>query len=107
VKNHSHHARPRAAPNSIWRKHNGGSGLDKAEFDRYFEGAEVGHAIRLGKMWRLPSPVLLGTLRKSRAGFRPPQSYHYWKLDDRVRMGGDVFASRIKALRVAACQSRI
>jgi len=95
-----------AAPRSIWRKHNGGSGLERAEFDRYFEGAEVGHAIRIGKVWQLPSPVLLGTLRKRRAGFRPPQSYHYWKLDDLLRMGGDVFTSRIKAPRAAERRSR-
>lgn len=80
-----------AAPKSIWRKHNGGSGLEKAEFDRYFEGVEVGYAISISKVWQLPSPVLLGTLRKRRAGFRPPQSYHYWEPDELHRMGGAAF----------------
>lgn len=81
-----------APPCAIWRKHNGGCGLEKAEFDRYFDGVEVGYAIRIGKVWQLPTPVLLGTLRKRRAGFRPPQSYHYWKPDDLHRIGGSDFA---------------
>jgi predicted transcriptional regulator len=95
-----------AAPRTIWRKHNGGSGLEKAEFDRYFDGVTVGHAIRIGKVWRLPSPVPLETLRKRQRGFRPPQSYHYWKLDELLRIGGPAFASRIKSPRAAALVRR-
>jgi predicted transcriptional regulator len=95
-----------ATPGSIWRKHNGSSGLAKAEFDDYFEGTQVGHAIRIGKVWQLPSPVLLGTLRKRRAGFRPPQSYHYWKLEDLLRLGGDAFTTRIKAPSTTASPIR-
>jgi predicted transcriptional regulator len=82
-----------ASPSSIWNQHNGGGGLERGEFDRYFEGVDIGHAIRIGKVWELPSPIPLGTLRKRRAGFRPPQSYHYWKLDDILRISGDVFTS--------------
>jgi predicted transcriptional regulator len=78
-----------ATPRHIWRKHNEGSGLAKTEFDRYFEGVSIGYAIRIGKMWKHPAPIPLGTLRKRKAGFRPPQSYHYWKLDELVRLGGD------------------
>ena len=85
-----------AAPSSIWRKHNGGSGLSKCEFDGYFAGASVGYAICIGRLWRLPEPVLLNTLRKRRAGFRPPQSYHYWNLDELLRVGGEVFSSRLE-----------
>lgn len=84
-----------ASPLAIWRKHNGGSGLGRAEFDRYFDGTDVGYAIRIGKLWKLPCPIPLGTLRNRRSGFRPPQSYHYWQLDDLLRMGGDVFSSGI------------
>lgn len=85
----------RGGPGSIWKKHNGGSGLCKAEFDRYFDGTSVGYAIQIGKLWRLPSPVPLGTLRKRRSGFRPPQSYHYWPLDEIFQVGGDSLSSRV------------
>ncbi len=91
-----------ASPLAIWRKHNGGSGLSKAEFDRYYQGTDVGYAIRIGKLWELPIPIPLGTLRKRRSGFRPPQSYHYWQLDDLLRMGGDVFSSGIGRTKRAA-----
>jgi len=85
-----------AAPNSIWRKFNGGSGLTKRGFDRYFAGASVGYAIRIGKRWKIQEPVPLNTLRLRRAGFRPPQSYHYWKLDELLQISGEVFSSRVK-----------
>ena len=77
-----------ATPNSIWRKHNGGSGLTKREFDSYFSEASIGYAIQIGKVWKIQEPIPLNTLRKRRAGFRPPQSYHYWCLDDLLQMGG-------------------
>jgi len=85
-----------AAPSSIWRKHNGGSGLTKREFDAYFVGASKGYAIRIGRFWKLPETVPLKTLRKRRVGFRPPQSYHYWNLDELLLMGGDSISERIR-----------
>ena len=85
-----------AAPSSIWRKHNGGSGLTKLEFDTYFSGVSVGYALRIGKFWKLPEPVALNILRKRHAGFRPPQSYHYWNLDELLLVGGDKVVSHIR-----------
>lgn len=85
-----------ATPQYIWRKHNGGSGLERDEFDRYFAGVTTGYAIRIGKLWKHPIPVLLETLRKRRVGFRPPQGYHYWQRDELLRVGGDGLPSRIK-----------
>lgn len=84
------------SPNHIWRKHNQGSGLTRDEFDRYFAAVEVGYAIRIGKLWRLPEPVPLPTLRSRRKGFRPPQSYQYWSLEDLLIVGGGAFASRAR-----------
>lgn len=86
-----------AAPSLIWRKFNGGSGLTKRGFDTYFAGASVGYAIRIGKHWKIQEPVPLNTLRKRRAGFRPPQSYHYWKLDELLQISGEAFSSRVKS----------
>lgn len=84
-----------AQPSYIWKKHNGGSGLNKAEFDKYFDGAEIGYAIQIGKLWKLPVAIPLGTLRERFSGFRPPQSYHYWSMDEIYRMGGEMFTSRV------------
>jgi predicted transcriptional regulator len=78
-----------ATPRHIWRRHNGGSGLGKEEFDRYFAGTDRGYAIRIGRLWKHPVPISLGTLRRRRLGFCPPQGYHYWQRDDLLRVGGD------------------
>ena len=85
-----------AAPDSIWRKHNGGSGLTKREFDSYFSRVSVGYAIQIGKVWKILEPVPLNTLRRRRAGFRPPQGYHYWELDELLQIGGTALSSRVK-----------
>jgi predicted transcriptional regulator len=89
-------------PKNIWRKHNGGSGLVKAEFDQYFAGVSIGYAIQIGKLWKHPAPVMLGTLRELRTGFRPPQSYHYWKRDELLRVGGKDLLSRVQVRRKLA-----
>ncbi len=85
-----------ATPSYIWKRHNGGGGLTKKEFDSYFSDAAVGYAIQIGKVWKVPQPVSLHTLRKRRADFRPPQSYHYWKLDELLEIGGTALSSRVK-----------
>lgn len=83
-----------AAPGSIWRKFNKECGLTKQEFDGYFAGASVGHAICIGRFWKLAETVPLQTLRKRRAGFRPPQSFHYWNLDELYMVSGAAFSLR-------------
>ncbi len=95
-----------AAPSSIWRKFNGGSGLTKREFDNYFAEASVGYAIRIGKRWKIQEPIPLNTLRKRRSGFRPPQSYHYWKLDELLQISGVAFSSRVKNRTFIAASHR-
>lgn len=78
-----------ASPSTIWRRYSNKSGLSKLEFFTYFEGAGIGHAIRIRKLWKLPRPISLKALRRRHAGFRPPQSYHYWNFEDLLALGGD------------------
>jgi predicted transcriptional regulator len=87
-----------AKPSGIWRRHNGGSGLTKKEFDTYFAGAAKGYAIEIGRLWKHPVPVPLDTLRSRRAGFSPPQGYHYWQRDELLRVGGDGLPKRVAKL---------
>jgi predicted transcriptional regulator len=84
-----------ATPKQIWRQHNGEGGLEKDEFDRYFEGKTTGYAIQIGKRWELPCPISLQTLRQLHGGFRPPQSYHYWKLDELLSLGRRALSTQI------------
>lgn len=71
-----------AKPENIWRKHKEESGVTKQQFDAYLDGVEVGYAIQIGSVRRLPDPILLSTIRERREGFRPPQSYHYLSKPD-------------------------
>jgi predicted transcriptional regulator len=94
------------SPGALWREFNGGSGLTKKEFDDYFAGVKTGYAIRIGRRWQLDEPVLLNSLRKRRASFRPPQSYHYWKRDELAVIGGIAFANHILKESRAGSDSR-
>ena len=95
-----------STPKNIWRRHNGGSGLEKKEFDRYFAGADKGYAIQIGEVWKHRIPISLGKLRRRRIGFRPPQGYHYWQRDDLLRVGGDGLPRRLSTSRKIAQVTR-
>jgi type I restriction enzyme S subunit len=83
------------APALIWKNYRSATGLSRSEFDDYFAESTIGYAIEVGKHWRLTKPVRLKTLRKRRTGFRPPQSYHYWDVDELLAFGGGHFARRV------------
>jgi predicted transcriptional regulator len=63
------------APNTVWRKYGAVSGLSKAEFMNYFEGAVVASAMALSGSKKLKTPVTLDALRIVIPGFHPPQFY--------------------------------
>ncbi len=86
-----------AAPSLIWSQCKGRVSLSKVEFDSYFDGTSVGYAIRIGKLWPFEKTVTLNTLRKKQASFRPPQSYHYWNLQDLMTVGGEGVSSHLCA----------
>ena len=62
---------------ALWQMHGPGSGLLHHEFQKYFEGLEVGAALTLTRprafSWQIP----LQDLRARPQGFRPPQSFAY------------------------------
>lgn len=67
------------AVNSIWKKYHASLGVQKQEFQEYFDGLEKGYAIELSKVRKLSKSVTLGKLQKE-FGIRPPQSYMF--IDD-------------------------
>lgn len=66
-----------ASPRKLWQAVAGDAGLTRNEFFKYFSGASLGFGIRLRKVWSLPKPVALISLRRNWHRFRPPQSYQY------------------------------
>ncbi|WP_419926406.1 ASCH domain-containing protein [Candidatus Poriferisocius sp.] len=61
----------------LWREHRSRCALTYHEFQRYFEGVEVGTALTLAQPQSLSSKVPLQDLRAKPTGFRPPQSFAY------------------------------
>ena len=77
-------------PHKFWKKYERVSGVEKKEFDDYYDGRTQGAAIRIGKVFRLDTPLALDRA----AGLsRPPQSFRYLKpriiqrLLERVALG--------------------
>ncbi len=65
------------SPFEIWASHGPRTGIDRSEYDAYFEGARVAAAISLGEVKALRSSRPLAELRKRLNGFSPPQSFRY------------------------------
>lgn len=71
-------AEVKVAPTSqIWREHGRETGISQSEYIDYFEGLDDAVAIKLVNIRRLDKPRPLQDLRRSIAGFQPPQSYRY------------------------------
>lgn len=67
------------SPAKLWEEVKYIAGVSRAEFDSYYEGAEVGVGIfiNLDSLRELNSPMDLNRLRQEWPKFQPPQSYRY------------------------------
>jgi len=63
-------------PQKMWRKISQISGITKAEFDKYFEGATQAVAIEIEEAQKFLKPLALEDLKKKH-GIQPPQSFRY------------------------------
>src|ERR1035437_1926519 len=68
-----------ASPSALWKKIGKKSGVTRKEFFAYFHGKTEAHALVIKRAWKLPVAICLTALRRSKGGFRPPQSFHYLK----------------------------
>lgn len=60
----------------LWVRHAEDACISKEEFDRYFQGVEIGYAVFLEQVMSLETPVSAQALRR-KFGLAPPQSYCY------------------------------
>ncbi|MFF0014703.1 ASCH domain-containing protein [Streptomyces sp. NPDC005374] len=65
-----------ASPSEVWKRHRSETGISRAEYDTYMDGAAQASALLLEAPERLEEPVPLAHLRAGGA-FHPPQSYRY------------------------------
>ena len=65
------------APEEVWEKVSGRGRVDKREFDAYFEGSSVAHALEISDVWEYENPIKLDELRIRFLNFVVPQSWRY------------------------------
>lgn len=63
------------SPTELWKQLGKLTGISKIEFDDYFMGRAVGHALILNDIVRLARPLSLETIRETVEGFHPPQFF--------------------------------
>ena len=64
-------------PESVWSEVASRAGVAKAEYDAYYEGCDIAHALALSDVWAHEAPVEIEGVRRALPGFRPPQSWRY------------------------------
>ena len=67
------------APDDVWERVEASAGVERVEYDAYYSGSGVAHALRVSHVWEHSAPVSLGALREELPDFRPPQSWRYAK----------------------------
>ena len=63
-------------PDELWGETHHGGGIDREFFDRYFEGRETAHALKVKRARRYRWPL---SLQKDLGITHPPQSFCYLK----------------------------
>jgi len=66
-----------APPDDLWKTVKDKCGLDREEYERYYEGASRAVAIRLTDPTPFMNQISLDQLRCSWPEFRPPRSFAY------------------------------
>ena len=70
------------APEDVWGIVRDRAGVDKRDFDAYFEGHTIANALEIKEVWKCPKPVNLDTLRDKFSNFTVPQSWRYVREDE-------------------------
>lgn len=69
-------------PEQIWETVSGKAGLNKPDFDAYYSGQSIAHALEITDLWQYSNPVKLEDLRVLFKHFVVPQSWRYLKRDE-------------------------
>jgi predicted transcriptional regulator len=67
----------RSTPRGLWLSVRNDAGIDRHQYDRYFEGSENAIGIELEDPVEFNRPATLKELRFAWPGFHPPQGYRY------------------------------
>ena len=62
-------------PETVWGEVASRAGVAKTEYDAYYKGCGIAHALALSDVWAHEAPVEIEGVRRALPGFRPPQSW--------------------------------
>ena len=65
------------SPSEVWNSVRSIAGVNREEFNEYFDGTEKAYGISIENLWVFRKPLELDFLRNLWTGFNPPQSYRY------------------------------
>lgn len=67
----------RGTPDEVWNEVSVSSGLNRKQFDEYYQGRSMAYALKIVDVWEYVEPVTLSTLRDKFGDFVVPQSWRY------------------------------
>ena len=70
------------SPEDVWCIVSELEGVNKLDFDTYFEGQTIAYALEITEVWECPQPISLDTLRSKFSNFAVPQSWRYVREDE-------------------------
>ena len=77
----------KGSPESIWQEVSSAVGIDRPEFDAYYQGSNIAYALKIAELWEFPTPIRLQTLKNRLGCFSAPQSWRYLKADEESFLG--------------------
>ncbi len=69
-------------PEEVWSEVSKLAGVDKTEFDAYYQGSNVAYALKIADVWEYANPMDLQKLRMRFENFFVPQSWRYLKPEE-------------------------
>ena len=66
----------------VWDKVSASAGINRAQFDAYYDGSSVAYALKIVDVWEYVEPVDLSELRSRFGRFVVPQSWRYVNPDE-------------------------
>ena len=69
----------RGSPEDVWGHVEALAGVERADFDAYFEGSALAYALRISEVWEFEKPISVDCLKDKVGSFVAPQSWRYVK----------------------------
>lgn len=66
------------SPSEMWKRHSRRLGIERSDYDSYFDGFDKAIGIVLSNVQELSCSICLSFIREQLPSFMPPQTYRYF-----------------------------